>query len=130
MADKLALRDPQSSPWSAAQFARAYFMAGRYRAALSMLERLPAGGFTPTLRAMHVAALAAVGRPHEAAATAAEAVAAVPAFSIQTLASTPGLGEAERRRMIETMRFAGLPLCAGPAAPNRSDLRRLPDCVQ
>ncbi len=130
MADAVALLEPGFSPWSAAQFARAYFMAGRYRAALSMIERLPADAFTPALRAMHAAALAAVGRPHEAAATAAEALAAVPEFSIQTLANAPGLGEAERRRLIETMRLAGLPPCAGPEAPQRSYPLRLPECVQ
>ena len=128
MADRVARLDPGFPPRAAAQFARAYFMAGRYRAALAMIERLPADGFTPAIRAMHAGALAAVGRTEDAAGVVGEALTAIPDTSIEAIANAPDLGEAERRRLIETMRLAGFPPCAAPQAlPDRA--RRLPDCA-
>ena len=62
IADRVVLVDPNVPPPAAAQFARAYFMAGRYRAALAMVDRVPADGHSLALRAIHAGALAAVGR--------------------------------------------------------------------
>jgi DNA-binding winged helix-turn-helix (wHTH) protein/TolB-like protein len=128
MADRVARLDPGFPPRAAAQFARAYFMAGRYRAALAMVERLPADGLTPAIRAMQAGALAAVGRTEAAAGAVEAALAAVPRLSIEAVANAPDLGEAERRRLIETMRLAGFPSCAEPQAlPDGA--RRLPECI-
>jgi hypothetical protein len=131
MADRVARLDPGFPPRAAAQFARAYFMAGRYRAALAMIERLPADGLSPSLRAMQAGALAAVGRTQDAAGVVEEALAAVPGLSIEAIMSAPDLGAAERRRLVETMRLAGFPPCAErdpPADP--AALSHLPECAE
>jgi hypothetical protein len=126
MADRVARLDPGFSPWAAAQFARAYFMAGRYRAALGMIDGLPADAFTPTIRVMQAASLAAVGRRAEAAA----AVEALPDVSIEAMANAPGFGHAEQRRLVETMSLAGFPACATPdvLAGFAAEVR-LPECA-
>lgn len=128
MADRMARLDPGFPPRAAAQFARAYFMAGRYRAALAMIERLPADGFTPAIRAMQAGALAAVGRTEDAAGVVEDAQTAIPGVSIEAIANGSDLGEAERQRLSETMRLAGFPPCAGPQTlPDGA--RRLPECI-
>jgi DNA-binding winged helix-turn-helix (wHTH) protein/TolB-like protein len=128
MADRVARLDPGFPPRGAAQFVRAYFMAGRYRAALAMVDRLPTDGLTPAIRAMQAGALVAVGRTEDAAGAVAAALAAVPGLSIEGIVSAPDLGEAERRRLVETMRLAGFPPCAEPQAlPDGAP--RLPECA-
>jgi TolB-like protein/DNA-binding winged helix-turn-helix (wHTH) protein len=130
IADRVTRLEPEVSPWTAAQFAGPYFMAGRYRTALDMIDRLPADALTPALRVMQASALAAVGRRDQAAATVAAAVAAVPGLSIETIASAPRFGAAERRRLIDTMRLAGFPPCAAPQALQRMSASvRLPECA-
>ena len=116
LADRVAQLDPDFPPWAAAELARAYFMAGRYRSAEAMIARLPEGALTPTLRVIDAAALAAVGRSREAAEAAAAALKADPGLSIEGVTGAPGWGEGERRRLVETMRLAGFPPCAPPAA--------------
>jgi DNA-binding winged helix-turn-helix (wHTH) protein/TolB-like protein len=128
MADRVARLDPGFPPRAAAQLARAYFMAGRYRAALAMIERLPPDGITPAIRAMQAGALAAVGRTEDAAAVVDAALAAVPGLSIEAAAGAPDLGEAERRRLVETMRLAGFPPCAAPGGLPVA-AQRLPECA-
>jgi TolB-like protein/Tfp pilus assembly protein PilF len=131
LADEVMRLNLDYSPLIARQFARAYFMAGRYRAALRMIDRLPDDALTPALRAMKASALAAVGQPIQAADAAAKAIAAVPGLSIDGLASAPGLAEAERGRLIETMRLAGFPSCPGPrAAQTLTGASRLPECTR
>lgn len=127
IADRAMLLEPDVQPRAAAQFARAYFMAGRYRSALAMIDRVPADGRPPSLQAIHAGALAAVGRPEDAAAVAAAIVDAVPGTSIETLASAPRWGDAERRRLVVTLRLTGFPACAGPDA---TPFLRLPECIR
>ena len=128
LADRVAQLDPDFPPWAAAELARAYFMAGRYRAAEAMIARLPEGALTPTLRVIDAAALAAVGRSREAAEATAAALKADPGLSIEGVTGAPGWSEGERRRLVETMRLAGFPPCAPPAAAI-ADPRRLPECA-
>jgi DNA-binding winged helix-turn-helix (wHTH) protein/TolB-like protein/tetratricopeptide (TPR) repeat protein len=126
MADRVVLYEPNVPAQAAGPFARAYFMAGRYRSALAMIERVPPDGVTPVLRAIEVGALAAVGRPGDAAAAAAEALEAEPDASIEDLVAGRGWSEAERRRLVETLRLAGFPPCAAGVVPPS----RLPECAR
>jgi DNA-binding winged helix-turn-helix (wHTH) protein/TolB-like protein/Flp pilus assembly protein TadD len=130
LADRVARLDPDFPPAIAAELARAYFMAGRYRAALAMLARLPEEATTPTLAVLEAAALAAVGRSAEAAAATAAALAADPGLSIEAVTGAAGWGDGERRRLAETMRLAGFPACAAlPAAAAAAAPQRLPECA-
>ena len=129
MADRVARLDPNFPPRAAAQLARAYFMAGRYRAALAMIERLPEDGFTPAIRVMHAGALAAVGRTRKRPASSRRRWRRSRTPRSRRSRNAPDLGEAERRRLVETMRLAGFPPCAArQALPDRA--RRLPDCAE
>jgi TolB-like protein len=130
IADRLVLLDPIVPPTVAAQLARAYFMAGRYRSALGMIERLPDDALTPALRVIDASALAAVGRSDEAAAATAAARAAAPGLSIAGMIGRPGWGKNEQRRLVETMRLAGFPPCAATETvePLVADVR-LPECT-
>ena len=109
LADRVSRLDPDFPAFAAAQFARAYFMAGRYRAAQAMIARLPDDALTPTLRVIDAASLAAVGRAEDATSATAAALAADPAVAIAGVTGAPGWGEAERRRLAEAMRLAGFP---------------------
>jgi DNA-binding winged helix-turn-helix (wHTH) protein/TolB-like protein/tetratricopeptide (TPR) repeat protein len=126
LADKVARLEPSMPPWAAAELARAYFMAGRYRAAQAMIERLPEEAATPALTVIYAAALAAGGRRGEAAAAAAAALAADPGLSIEDVIADPGWGQGERRRLVETMRLAGFPACAAGAVDDPA--LRLSEC--
>ena len=127
LADRVARLDPDLPPSSAAELAKAYFMAGRYRSALATLARLPEDALTPALRVLHAAALASVGRADEAAAATAAALAAAPGLSIQGLTGAAGWGEGEQRRLVETMRLAGFPPCSAAAAATVAPFH-LPEC--
>jgi hypothetical protein len=130
LADRVAQLDPDVPPWAVPELARAYFMAGRYRAAEAMIARLPEGAVMPTLRVIDAAALAAVGRSREAAAATAAALKADPGLSIEGVTGAPGWAEDERRRLVETLRLAGFPPCAPPtAAAAIAEGLRLPECA-
>jgi DNA-binding winged helix-turn-helix (wHTH) protein/TolB-like protein/Tfp pilus assembly protein PilF len=114
---------------AAPSLAYGYFMAGRYEAALEMLDRLTADNHTLMAWAMHPAALATLGRSEEAAAWVEKAAAARPDLTIEAIANQPGYGDAERRRLVETMRLAGFPACATPEARAKFEKAvRLPEC--
>jgi hypothetical protein len=54
-----------------------------------------------------------------------------PGLAIQGLLSTPGWGDKERVRLVETMREAGFPLCA--SARDLAGIAKpltLPDCLR
>jgi hypothetical protein len=105
-------------------------MAGRYEAALGMMERLTPDNHTLMAWAMRPAALAAVGRRGEAAAWVEKAVAARSDLTIEAIANESGYGDVERRRLVETMRLAGFPPCATPEAlAELAKPVRLPDCT-
>jgi TolB-like protein/DNA-binding winged helix-turn-helix (wHTH) protein len=129
IADQLVRRYPDLPLWSAREFSRAYFMVGRYEDALAMSNRLAVDNHTLPTWAMHGAALAAAGRTDQARDWVGRAVAARPDLTIETIANMPDLAEAERRRLIDTMRLAGFPACAGPDAQRSvEDAFHLPEC--
>jgi tetratricopeptide (TPR) repeat protein len=107
-----------------------FFMAGRYEEALHHVDRVPRDAYNRIDHVFRAAALAALGRADEAHAAVAETLAHFPSVSVESFAvADPGWSEAERRRLTETMRQAGFPLCA-----TEQDLRdaagpkRLPEC--
>jgi len=107
----------------------AYFMAGRYAKALAVLDRLPTENHTMPTWTMRAAALAAVGRPEEAKGWVARALAAMPNISVETTVNETGYNDADRRRLIDSMRLAGFPLCATrEALAEISKPVRLPEC--
>ena len=71
-----------------------------------------------------------MGRAEEARAAAAETPARFPHVTVEWGAWWFGLHETEYRRLVETMRAAGFPLCATDEdAKGTPDLKRLPECV-
>ena len=126
MVERVERLYPDFPLWAAEPFAYAYFMAGRYEAALEMIDRLTPDNHTLALWAMHPAALAAAGRREEARDWVAKAVAARPDLSIETMANAPGHGDggaaALRRddaagRLPALRRPGGAGECRGAAAP-------------
>jgi DNA-binding winged helix-turn-helix (wHTH) protein/TolB-like protein len=107
--DRIVALEPVFPASAARQFSRAYFMAGRYEDALTMIDRLSTDSYSGLTWAMHAAALAAIGQADDARKWVAKAQAARPDLSIETMAHAPGLGDAERRRLVDTMRLAGFP---------------------
>jgi TolB-like protein/DNA-binding winged helix-turn-helix (wHTH) protein len=114
IADQLVRRYPDLPLWSAREFSHAYFMAGRYADALAMASRLAPENHTLLTWAVHAGALASAGRIEEARNWVTRAVAARPDMSIEAIAGTGGLGDAERQRLVDAMRLAGFAPCAKP----------------
>ena len=108
--------------------AYAYFMVGRYEEASRLMLRVPEesrGKFSYLS-----ASLGALGRKEEAKSAVAHLMAISPGLSIERTVNEPSWGDAERPRLIETMRQAGVPACA-----TKDDLKgiekpiRLPECA-
>ena len=124
-ADRAAWLSPAVSSSALPSMAFAYYAAGRYRAALDLLERLAPENHTLVLWAIHPAALAQIGRGAEAAEWRERGLAARPELANETVVGVPGLGGAARRRLEEGMRLAGLGACAPVAVDG---IERLPEC--
>jgi tetratricopeptide (TPR) repeat protein len=129
-AERAMRLNPDTQPWAVYNFAYAYFMAGRYESSLRQFDRMPNDAYTPSAYVYRAAALGALGRTDAAKAAVAEAVARQPDLSIESFADGFSANEADRARLIDTMRNAGFPVCAAAATLAVSPgLRRLPECV-
>jgi len=106
--------NPNYPHWAARSFAFAYFMTGRYEEALLMMDKVDATNLGTWLYPYRAGALASVGRSAEAKKTVEDALKLFPHLTIEGTANEPGYNDAERRRLIETMRLAGFPPCASP----------------
>jgi TolB-like protein/DNA-binding winged helix-turn-helix (wHTH) protein/tetratricopeptide (TPR) repeat protein len=111
MADRAIALDPQFPMWASRLYASAYFMAGRYRDALDMFDRVTSENYGRLEWAMRTSAHAALGETAEARHWLEAALAAVPDLTVESIAARPDLGEIERARLTETMRLAGFPPC-------------------
>jgi tetratricopeptide (TPR) repeat protein len=111
MADRAIMLDPQFPMWAAGPYTHAYFMAGRYKDALEMLDRLAPENYKRLTWAMRPSAHAALGETAEVRHWLEAALAAVPDLTVESIDARPDLGEIERARLTETMRLAGFPLC-------------------
>lgn len=127
--DKVMRLDPNYPMWASNFFAPAYFMAGRYEDAVTMLERMTPNNYQRWTWVVRSSSLAALGRTDEAHASAMETLRQHPEVTVESMISEPGLSIIERNRFIETMPLAGFPACARPEAlANLAKPVRLPQC--
>lgn len=121
--------NPNYPHWAARYFAFAYFMVGRYEEALMMMDQVDASNLGTWLWPYRAGALASVGRTAEAKKAVEDALKLFPELTIEGTANEPGYSEAERHRLVETMRLAGFPPCAKPEALAKIEKPlRLPEC--
>ena len=121
--------NPNYPMWAARPFAFAYFMTGRYEEALRMMDRIETRNLGTWLYPYRAGALASVGRTAEAKKTVEDALKLFPDLTIEGTANEPGYNDAEKKRLIETMRLAGFPPCAKPEALAKIEKPlRLPEC--
>ncbi|PDV88650.1 adenylate/guanylate cyclase domain-containing protein [Rhizobium sp. H4] len=129
MVDKVMRLDPNYPMWASNFFAPAYFMAGRYQDAVTMLERMTPDNYQRWTWVVRSSSLAALGRTEEAKASAMEAVKQHPEVTVESMINEPGLSTIERKRFIETMPLAGFPACARPEMLAKlAKPVRLPEC--
>ncbi|MBY4609820.1 adenylate/guanylate cyclase domain-containing protein [Rhizobium sp. 9T] len=129
MVDKVMRLDPNYPMWASNFFAPAYFMAGRYEDAVTMLERMTPNNYQRWTWVVRSSSLAALGRTDEAKASAMEAVKQHPEVTVESMINEPGLSTIERKRFIETMPLAGFPACARPEVLAKlAKPIRLPEC--
>ncbi len=115
--------------WQAWNFSYAYFANGRYEDTLHVLERLPTENYLFYSWVLRAASYAALGRIAAAKAAVSDALGHHPELTIEGFVGIPDWSEAERKRLIETMRAAGFPACAKPETLVRfPQLLRLPEC--
>ena len=130
MADRAIHLNPNYPLWSTRFFAHAYFMVGRYDDALRMMGRLAPENYGIWEWTYRPAALAAVGRTPEAKTLISEALKSFPDLTIEGRVNEPAYTDADRKRLIETMRIAGFPPCARPELLAKIDKpMRLPECL-
>jgi TolB-like protein len=132
LVDRAIRLDPSYPLWAASSFACAYLMANRHEDTLRIIERIPPESLRKNDLVYRAVGLAALGRADQARAAAGEAVARFPGLSIEGyIVFDPGWSEAERRRLVETMRAAGFPACATPEEIAKLEKpTRLPECTQ
>jgi TolB-like protein/DNA-binding SARP family transcriptional activator len=129
MVEEAIRLNPSYPHWAARMFAFAYFMVGRYEEALLMMDRVDASNLGSWLYPYRAGALASVGRHVEAKNAVAAALKLFPELTIEGTANEPGYNDAERRRLVDTMRLAGFPPCAKPEALAKIEKPlRLPEC--
>ena len=114
MVDQAIRLNPSFPTWSVRPFAVAYFFAGRYEDAVGMYNRTSPESLGPSHWALKSGALATLGRTEDAKATVNQALKRFPDLTIQGVVSSPGWSDAERQRILETLRLAKFPACAKP----------------
>ena len=129
--DRVIRLNPNYPMWQNGPFSYAYFMAGRYEDAARLLERVPPTNYNRSRWVIRGGSYAALDRADEAQAIVKQALIQFPDLTIEGFVSDPGWSEAERQRLIETMRSAGFPACAKPEELARfANPRRLPECAK
>ena len=116
--DRVIRLNPDYPMWAAGPFSYAYFMAGRYEDAAGLLERVPPDHYNMNRWAFRAGSYAALGRAEQAKATVKQALERLSGSYHRGLRQRSGWSEAERQRLIETMRPRG-----SRPAPSRSNLR-------
>ena len=131
LADRAIRLNPSYRPWASGFLRFAYFMAGRYKDALQVMERQTPDNYTRLAWVQRAASFAMLGRSEEARATLNEALKRHPDLTIEGFVSDPSFNDTEREHMIRTMRSAGFPACAKPEALARfAQPVRLPECTK
>jgi TolB-like protein len=130
MADRAIRLNPNYQPWASNVFRYAYFMAGRYKDALRVMERQTPENYTKQAWAERAGSLAALGRTAEAQATVKKALQQFPDLTVEGIANNPGFSATERQRYIDILPAAGIPLCAtSEALAGVTNPVRLPECT-
>ena len=130
LVDKAVSLNPGFPMWSARIFTYAYFMAGRYENAIRMLDRVTPETYGKAQWVMRSGALAALGRTEEAKVSVTDALRRFPNLTVEGFVNIPGFNEAERQRLIQTMRLVGCRDCA--KAEELAKIKkplRLPECA-
>ncbi|QRM27739.1 adenylate/guanylate cyclase domain-containing protein [Microvirga sp. VF16] len=131
LADRAIRLNPSYRPWASGFLRYAYFMAGRYKDALQVMERQMPDNYSRLAWVQRAASFAMLGRSEEAQATLGEALKRHPDLTIEGFVSDPSFNGTEREHMIRTMRSTGFPACATPEALARlAQPVRLPECVK
>jgi TolB-like protein/cytochrome c-type biogenesis protein CcmH/NrfG len=129
MVDQAIRLNPSFPTWSVRPFAVAYFMAGRYEDAVGMYNRTSPESLSGAHWALKTGALASLGRTADAKASLAEALKRFPDLTIQGVVSSSGWSDAERQRIVETLRLAEFPACAKPEILANAEMPfQLPEC--
>ena len=129
-AERAMRLNPDTPPLAMYNFAYAYFMVGRYADALRIFDRMPVDAYPPSAYIYRAATLGALGK-HEAAKQAVDvALKYNPNLSIETWVAGHASNPDEHERLIDSMRKAGFPVCAGPdAIKAATGVPRLPECA-
>ena len=131
LADRAIRLNPSYRPWASGFLRFAYFMAGRYKDALQVMERQTPDNYTRLAWVQRAASFAMLGKSEDAQATLSEALKRHPALTIEGFVSDPSFNGTEREHMIRTMRTAGFPACAKPEALARfAQPVHLPECTK
>lgn len=129
LVDRAIRLEPNFPMWKVGMYAYAYFMAGRYEDSLAMIARHSEEDYYRDTWAFRAGSLAALGRGTEARAVSARSAVVRPEASIESLINDPSFSDAERQRLIDTLRPAGYPACAAPETLSKiAAPRRLPEC--
>jgi TolB-like protein/class 3 adenylate cyclase/Tfp pilus assembly protein PilF len=129
-AERAMRLNPDVQPWAVYNFAYAYFMAGRYEDALWQFDRMPRETYTPSALVYRAATLGVLGQTAAASSAVAAALAQQPDLTVEAFATAYTASEADRLRIVDSMRAAGFPMCAAAAfVAAHPDLERLPECV-
>jgi len=104
-------------------------VAGRYEDALKMQARMTPETYDLPKWSMRCGSFAVLGRTEDTKACVAEALKRFPDLTIEAMANEPSFSDAEHQHFMETMRKAGFPACASPAALAKfAKPQRLPEC--
>ncbi len=129
-ADSAIRLNPGYPPFQAPSLSYAYFAVGRYEDALRVLERLPKDNYIYWSWVLRAASYAALDRAAEAKAALSDALQHFPDLTVEGVSETPDWSDADWRRLNETMRAAGLPVCASyETLAKNPKLIRLPECL-
>lgn len=129
-ADRAVRLDPSYPVWANSNLMYAYFMGGRYAAVAPVFERTPQDSLTEVDFVYRAASYAMLGQAAAARAAVADALQFEPGLSIEGIAAQSWWSEAERMRLIDTMRAAGFPACAtSEGAKAIEPAKRLSECA-
>src|SRR5882724_130824 len=128
-ADRAIRLNPKYPVWAGNFFRYAYFMAGRSKDALRIVEAQPLENLTRFGWANRAMIYAATGDSERAHAAAKDALSKYPDITIEGMINDPALTETERKKLIETMRAAGFPPCETLTELKKAAKPiRLPEC--
>jgi TolB-like protein/class 3 adenylate cyclase/Flp pilus assembly protein TadD len=129
LADQAIRINPNYPVSVTVNFYMAYFMAGRHEDSLRIIDQQRVENRTRFSWAIRASNYAALGQLERAKAATREALEQHPDLTAEGFANEPGFNETERKKLADTMRAAGFPLCALPdKLAGMAQPFRLPEC--